>query len=174
MTGTDDDRGIVGEPGQKTARPTEQVLHLAVHVREELAHLVPLVRAEGPGPPEVVDEEAVPLVGGDPSRTGVGLREVAVTFEGRHLAAHRRRRHLDAGIAGDVGRADGLGGLDVLRDHRVQDGGLAVIELGVAVGFGVVATRSALAPHGLRRLPRGTRGVLVTVGALGPVRHHGP
>ena len=136
VAGADDDRRVVGEAGQEAARPTEEVFDLTVYVRKELSHLVTLVGAQGAGASEMVDEESVSLVGGDPSRTGVRLRQVAVAFERRHLATHGGRRHLDAGIPGDVGGADGLCRLDVLRDHGVQDGGLAVIEPGVGLGIG--------------------------------------
>ena len=133
--GSDDHRRVVGQLGEQAARASQELLHLAVDVGEELAHLLALVRPERARAGQVVDEEAVSLVGGDAPRAGVRLHQVAVALERRHLAAHRGRGHLHPGVAGDVGRADGLGGVDVLRHHGVQDGGLALIEaLGVIGG----------------------------------------
>ena len=77
---------------------------------------------------DVVDEEAVALVGGDAAGAGVGVGQEALPLELGHLVADRRRRHLQVAHAGDVGRAHRLGRVDVLLDHRPQDGGLAFVQ----------------------------------------------
>ena len=155
--GAHHDGGVVGEVGQQAARAPEQVLDLAVDVGEELAHLLALCGPERPGRAQVVDEEPVALVGGDPAGAGVGLGQVAVALEGRHLAAHRGRRDLDPGVAGDVGRADRLGRLDVLRHHGVQDGRLAVVELGVGLGRSASGVLGPAPAPGARRCLAGCR-----------------
>ena len=92
------------------------------------AHLRALGGAEDTGLGEVVDEEAVALVGRDPPGAGVGLDQVALALEGHHLGAHGGRGDLHPGCAGHVGGADRLGGLDVLGHHGLEDGGPAVVE----------------------------------------------
>jgi hypothetical protein len=97
---------------------------------EELAHLGDLHVVEATGLAEVVDEEAVALVGGDATRRGVGLGEEPFLLEHGHLVAHGGRRNVDVVGAGDVGGADGLARTDVLLHHGSQDGGLAIIKHG--------------------------------------------
>ena len=77
---------------------------------------------------EMVDEEAVALVGRDAPRRGVGLDQEALLLEHRHLVANRCRRHADARGRGDVRGADRLRGRDVLLHHGAQDCGLAIVE----------------------------------------------
>ena len=62
--------GIVGEAGQQPARAPEQVLHLAVDVGEEIAHLVALVRPEAPRAPRWSTKNRYPL--------SVGIRPALV------------------------------------------------------------------------------------------------
>ncbi len=114
-----------------------------------------------PGRGQGVDEEAVALVGGDPAGARVGLGQVAVAFEGRHVAADGGRRHLDARGAGDVGRSDRLGRLDVLGDDGRQDGRLARVELVLGPHGPVPSAR----PGGLRGL--GAAGRAVRFGTMG-------
>ena len=72
--GPDDDGGVVGEVGEQPAGVVQHLLELAVGLVEERPHLLRVVPApSAAGPAEVVDEEAVALVGGDPAGAGVGL-----------------------------------------------------------------------------------------------------
>ena len=132
----DDDGGIVREVRQQAAGVLEHLLEGAVGVREELADLRPPGRVEPARHGQVVDEEPVALVGRDAPGRGVRLGEVALLLEHGHLVAHRRRTDLDAGRVGDMGRADRLRGLDVLLDHRPEDGCLTLVE---HVGMHLVA-----------------------------------
>ena len=104
-------------------------LDLAVGVVEELADLLATDRIEGAGPGQVVDEEPVALVGGDPTGAGVGLGQKAVPLEGGHVRAHGGRGHAHAGGVHHVLGPDRLGRPDVLGDHGVEDGRLAGVEL---------------------------------------------
>ena len=58
-----------------------------------------------PGCGQVVDEEAVALVGRDPAGAGVGLHQIAVPLEGHHFGAHGGRGDLHPGGVGHVGGA---------------------------------------------------------------------
>ena len=78
--------------------------------------------------PERIDEEAVAPIGGDAPGAGVGLVEVALLLEHRHLVAHGGRRHVDPLVARHVVRAHRLGGFDVLLHDGPEDGRLAFIE----------------------------------------------
>ena len=84
----DDDGGVVGEVGEQTAGVVQHLLDLTVRPGEELADLLELHRRQSARGRELVDEEAVALVGGDAPRAGVRLGEVALAFEQRHLVAH--------------------------------------------------------------------------------------
>ena len=106
----------------------EHLLELAVGPGEELADLLALERGQRRRPGQLVDEEPVPLVGGDAAGAGVRLGEIPVTLQGRHLVADGRGRHAQVARAGDVGRTDWLRGLNVLADHGPQHGGLPIVE----------------------------------------------
>ena len=124
----DDDGGVVGEPGEQVGRAVEHLLEAAVGGGEEVADLRPASLVERARGGEVVDEEAVALVGGDPPGRRVRLDEVALLLEHGHLVAHRGRRHPHAGRVGDVGRTHRQRRGDVLLHDGAQDRGLAVVE----------------------------------------------
>ena len=124
----DDDAGVGGEVAEQARGVLQHLLELAVGLLEERAHLHGVVAAEAGGLAEVVDEEAVALLGGDPAGAGVGLAEVALLLEGGHVVAHRGRRHLHAGGPHDVRGPHRLGGVDVLLHDGPEDGGLAFVE----------------------------------------------
>ena len=89
---------------------------------EELGDLLALDGPENARSGQVIDEEAVALVGRNAARTGVGLDEVPLALECHHFRADGGRGHLHPRRVGDVGGADRLGGPDVLGDHRLQNG----------------------------------------------------
>ena len=132
--GPDDHGGVGSQLGQQARGPFENGLHLAVDLVEELAHLLPLARAEHAGRGQVVDEEAIPLVGRDAAGAGVGLDQVPLALERHHFRADRGRGHLYPRRVGHVGGADGLGGPDVLGDDRLQDGRPAGVEVALLTG----------------------------------------
>ena len=123
----------------------EDVFHLASHVAEELLDLLLLGNAELAGL-EVIDEVAVSLVGGHAPGRRVGLGQVAFALQGDHLGAHRRRGDREVGVVGNGGRAHGLGGVDVLDDDGLEDGGLARVEgaLGLRGGLHAPGHRFSL------------------------------
>ena len=123
-----DQRRVAREPRKEAARVVQHLLELAMGPGKELAHLLSLGGGQGARPGELIDEEAVALVGGDPTGARVRLGEIAVALEGGHLVTERRRRDTQVGGAGDVRRPDGLGGLDVLAHHGPENGGLAIVE----------------------------------------------
>ena len=80
----DHDAGEVGEVRQQAAGLGQHLLELAVGPGEEVAHLLrPSGPAGGPGSAQVVDEEAVALLGGHPAGARVGLAQVALGLERR-------------------------------------------------------------------------------------------
>ena len=125
--GRHDDCGVVGEVGEQAAGVVQHLLDLAVGPGEELAHLLALDGRQRPRGRELVDEEAVALVGGHAPRAGVGLGQIAVAFEQRHLVAHGGGRNPQA-AARDMGGPDRLGRLDVLPHDGPQNGGLSIVE----------------------------------------------
>ena len=125
---SNNDCRAVGQARQQAAGVEQHLLELAVGMGEEGLDLLALHRREGADVGQLVDEEPVPLVRGDATGAGMRLGEVAVSFEHRHLVAHRRRRHVEAVLARHTVRADRLGGLDVLLHHGLQDRRLPVIQ----------------------------------------------
>ena len=84
-----------------------------------------------------VDEVAVALVGGDAAGAGVGLDEVALLLEQRHLVADRGRRHLRPRARRRRGPSPPAGRcLDVLLHDGPEDGGLAFVEHGGGLQLG--------------------------------------
>ena len=120
--GTDDHRGVTREPREEVARLVEQVLERAVRGGEEVGDGAPLAHGKRSGCREVVDEVAVALIGGDPTRRRVRLGEEALPLELGHVVAHRGARHPEVARRGDGLGRDRLGGEDVLLHHRLQDG----------------------------------------------------
>ena len=96
---SDDDRGVVGELGQQARRVAEHSFELAVGVPEERLDLLLARRVERRRILEVVDEEAVPLVGRDTAGARVGMGEVALPLESRHVRTHRGGGDVDLGPA---------------------------------------------------------------------------
>ncbi len=121
--------GVGGEVGQQAGGVLEHALQLAVGPGEELLDLGALLLAKGARlRPDVVDEEAVALVGGDAPGAGMGMGQEALSLEVGHLVADGGWRHLQGPDAGDMGRADRLGGVDVLLHHGAENGGLALVQ----------------------------------------------
>ena len=131
----DHGRGV-GELGQQPGCVLEHPLQLAMGLREEDLHLLMLGPPERLQVAEVVDEEAVPLVGRDPPRARVRVGQVALPLERRHVGPDRRRRDLDDRVAGDLRGPDRLSGLDVTGHDGPQDRGLTIVELVVLVAGG--------------------------------------
>ena len=125
---TDDDGGVLGDRGQQVGGLVEQLLEPSVGALEELPDALRRVVIEQAGAGDVVDEEAVALVGRHPSGRRVRLGEVALLLQHGHLVAHGRGADLDPGRGGDVRRADGLGRGDVLLHDGPQDGRLAFVQ----------------------------------------------
>ena len=125
----DDHRGIVRERRQQIGGAVQHLLEPAVRGREELPDRRARVAVDARRH-EVVDEEAVALVGRDAPGRRVRLDEVALLLEHGHLVAHRRGRDAHAGRVGDVGGPDGKRRGDVLLHHRTQDRRLAFVEHG--------------------------------------------
>ncbi len=86
-----DDHGcVIGEVRQQPGGVAHHPLDLAPDIGEEVEDLPPLWSRE-PGLANRVDEVAVPLLGGNATRAGVRLHEVAVGFEHREFVADGRR-----------------------------------------------------------------------------------
>ena len=135
---------------EQVGRLVEHLLQPAVGGGEEVTDLAGHRGIERVRRGEVVDEEAVALVGRDAPGRGVGLDQEALLLEHRHLVADGGRRHADARCRGDVRGPDRLRGRDVLLHHGAQDCGLAIVEhagsqdyrvlTDASPGFGAVAT----------------------------------
>ena len=108
MRGTDDDGGVGSQLGEEARGTLEHRLHLPVDLLEELRDLLALCRPQDTGSGQVVDEEAVALVGRDVAGAGAGLDEVPLSFERHHFRAHRGGGHLHAGRAGHVEEPTGF------------------------------------------------------------------
>ena len=166
--GPDHDAGVGGEVAEEPGRVLQHLLELAVGLLEERAHLHGVLPAEAGGLPEVVDEEAVALLGGDPAGAGVGLAEVALLLEGGHVVAHGGRRHRHRGRLHDVRRPHRLGGVDVLLHDGPEDGGLAFVEHAAFLALDATECQpSAAGPRAWQ--PGRMRFVVVGAGAVGGV-----
>ena len=169
--GPDDHAGVGGEVAEQPGGVLQHLLELAVGLLEERPHLHGVLAAEARRLAEVVDEEAVALLGGDPAGAGVGLAEVALLLEGGHVVAHGGRRHRHGGRPHDVRRPHRLGGVDVLLHDGPEDGGLAFVEHAYLKFLGtrcyrVPAVRSRSRPAWQ---PGRMRFVVVGAGAVGGV-----
>ena len=71
-------------------------------------------------PGELVDEEAVALVGGDAPGAGVRLGDEALVLQRRHVVADGGRGDAEAVPLGERLGADGLLGADVVLDDGAQ------------------------------------------------------
>ena len=91
MSRSHDDSGAVGELSEQSRRVLEHPFQFAVGLGEKDLHLLVLGLSEGMGAAEVVDEEAVTLVGGDTPGARVGVGQVPLAFECRHVGADRSR-----------------------------------------------------------------------------------
>ena len=127
---TDDHRRVRGEPRQQLARLREQLVGGERRGREEVGDVAAVDLGELPGTGEMVDVVAIAAIGGNPARRSVGLGDVALPLEHRHVVADRCRRHAEAGGLGHGLRPDRLRALDVALDDRAEDRGLTFVELG--------------------------------------------
>ena len=126
--GPDHHGGAVGQIGEQARGPLEHELDLPVGVVEELTNLVAPARIERARFGQMVDEEPVALVGGDAPGAGMGLGQKPVALQSGHVRTHRGRRHTHPGGLDHMLRPHRLGRADVLGDHGVEDGRLAVVE----------------------------------------------
>ena len=78
----ENDRDVVGQPGEKLARALEQLFDLSVDMRVESTNLLVLNRAENPRERQVVDEVPVTAVCRDAAGGGVRLEKESLTLEG--------------------------------------------------------------------------------------------
>lgn len=128
VLGADDHGGVAGHPSQQVARVVEQVVEEPGRRAEELGDLALLGVGQVGQRGGVVDEVAVPTIGGNTARRGVRLHDVALAFERPHLVAHGGGRDVEALARHDGARRDRLCGRDVLLDDGTQDAGLALVE----------------------------------------------
>lgn len=127
-SGSEHHRGVIGEACDQLRSSSEQFFQTSVCTIEEFADLSDLEVVEATGLGQMIDEEPVTLVGGHTTRRSMGLREVTLLFEHRHLVANGGRRHVDLVGLGDVRRTDGLTRPDVLLHDCSQDRGLAFVQ----------------------------------------------
>jgi hypothetical protein len=120
---------VVGDTREQLTRLVQQVLEGSVGRLEELGHRPPVGDAQRPLLGEVVDEVAVPQIGGDAAGRSVRLGDVPLPLEHGHVVAHGCARHAELAGAGDPLGPDRLRRLDVLLDHGPQDRGLAFVEI---------------------------------------------
>jgi len=88
----------------------QHLLELAVGPGEEVLDLLALHRRQRAGRGQLVDEEAVALVGGNASGRGVRLAQVARALQFGHQVTDHRGAHAERIARGDLLRADRLGG----------------------------------------------------------------
>ena len=129
-----DHGGVAAHAREQAARLVQQIFERLVRRREEVGHGALLPDRQAARRREVVDEEAISAVGGHAAGRRVGLAQIAVALEHRHLVADGGARHAEAAFPCDGLRANGLGRLDVLLDDRLEDRGLALVELLVGHG----------------------------------------
>ena len=128
--GTDHYGRIVGERRQQVGRAVQHLLEPAMGRHEEVADLLGGDVVEPAGRSEVVDEEAVSLVGGHPARRRVRLDEEALLLQHRHVVANGGGRDIHSRRARDVGRAHRLRRCDVLVHDGAENRCLSFVEHG--------------------------------------------
>ncbi len=116
-------------------------------VIEELAHLLASHRIKRSRTTQMVDEEAVPLIRGNPTCAGMGLRQVTVPFQSRHIRPDGGRGNADARGVHHVLGPNRLGRADVFGDHRVENGRFPDIQR-QGVGTGPVVSAVVAGLHG--------------------------
>jgi hypothetical protein len=122
-------------------------------------------RGEGRALHEAVHEEAVALVGGDPSGARVRVVEIAEGLQVRHDVAHRGRGEGPPQGPGEVLRSHRLAGLDVQLDERpeylppaIVKGGRAHTSIGKLYGAKEKRQRGGGWETGIRLLRRRVSG----------------
>ena len=121
------DRDLAGQLREQPHRAPDDVVEVDGAVEEALDR-PPLSAGERLDRRELVDEQAVALVGGDPARAGVRLSDVALVLERRHVIADRRRRDTQVVAVDERLGPHGLLGGDVVLDDGAQHFELAVLE----------------------------------------------
>ena len=113
------DRDLAGQLRQRAHCAHEDVVEVAWPVEEgEIA--ARCAGESGRTLGEVVDEDAVALVGGDAPGRGVRRRDELLVFEQGHVVADRRRRHPEGVPLDDRLAADGLTRVDEVLHDRPQ------------------------------------------------------
>ena len=115
------DGELLGELGDEAHGAGQQLVEVARLAEERLDRLA-LRLGERADVGELVDEDAVPLVGGDAARRGVRRRDELLLLEDRHVVADRRGGHAERMALDDRLRAHRLTGRDVVLhdgpEHR--------------------------------------------------------
>jgi hypothetical protein len=149
--------GVTAHPREQLARLVQQVLEGLMRGREEPRHDLAVLEGQGFVVGEVVDEEPVATIGGNPPGRGVGLTEVALPLEHGHLVTDRGTRDAESARTRDRLGTHRLGGLDVFLDHRTQDCGLAVVELITGSHLALDVTECQPVPADVRPRPAAGR-----------------
>ena len=113
------DRELVGELGDEAHGAGEQLVEVARLAEERLDGL-PLRCGERPHVGELVDEDAVALVGGDAARRRVRRRDELLFLEERHVVADRRGGDAEGVPLDDRLRADRLARGHVVLHDRAE------------------------------------------------------
>ena len=115
-----DERDLVGELRQQPHRAREHLVEIG-RVAEERLDGRALGAGQRPQVGKLVDEQAVPLVGGHSTRRRVGRGDQLFFFEQRHVVADRGRGDTELVALDDRLRTDGLARLDVVVDDDAEN-----------------------------------------------------
>jgi hypothetical protein len=114
------DGDLAGEL-REGAHGAHQELVEVARVGEERRDRRALRRGQRPQLGEMVDEDAIALVGGHASGGGVRRGDELLVLEERHVVADGRRGHAELVPFDDRLAADGLVGVDVVLHDRAED-----------------------------------------------------
>ena len=122
-----DHRHLPGQLGQQAHGARDHVVQV-VGAGQERLDRPPLGGRQRLDPGQPVDEQPVPLVGGDPARARVRLRDVALLLEHGHVVADGGGRHIQVMPVDERLRAHRFHGGHVVLHDGAQHCELPVVE----------------------------------------------
>jgi len=122
--------GLPGDLAEQAAGPVEDLVKADRPVQER-GDGPALGRGELSHGRQPVDEEPVPLVGRDPARAGVWLRDVPLVLQYGHVVADRRGTDAEAVALDQRPGAHRLAGGDEVLDDRAKHGESPVVAHGL-------------------------------------------
>src|SRR5688572_25334710 len=134
QSGHEHDADLIAELGEQLRGQVKDFFDLT-GVTDLIVDRMPLGLRQTARVHHVVDEKAIPAIGGDPTGRGVRLLQVPEILEVSHHIPKARRRKLETAALGERARANRLAAGDMLQNDLAQDFASPAIEAVVDFQF---------------------------------------